>query len=48
MKKTNLCEWCIQGLESHGIKILVGGYVNAKCDDCGDEEDVHECEEIDE
>lgn len=43
MKKTCLCEWCIQGLESHGMKIYVGPYVEAKCNDCGDTENVHEC-----
>lgn len=43
MKKINLCPWCIQGLQSHGMKIFVGDYVEAPCDDCGEEENVHEC-----
>ena len=48
MRKTNLCEWCIRGDESHGIKIYVGQYVDKKCDCCGDTENVHECIEDDE
>lgn len=47
MKKVNLCSWCIQGLTSHGIKIYVGSYVEAKCDECGEEDAVCECIEED-
>lgn len=48
MRKRNLCPWCIQGLGSHGIKIYVGDVVEAKCDECGEEEDdIRECIEED-
>lgn len=48
MRKRNLCPWCIQGLGSHGIKIYVGNVVEAKCDECGEEEDdIRECIEED-
>ena len=47
MNKRILCPWCIQGLSSHGIKIYVGDYVEAKCDECGDEDDCRECIEED-
>ena len=44
MKKKNLCVWCINGLKSHGMKIYVGDPIEAKCDDCGEEDDdVYEC-----
>ena len=47
MMKRNLCSWCIQGLSSHGIKIYVSDYVEEKCDECGDDDNVHECIEED-
>ncbi len=47
MTKRNLCPWCIQGLGSHGIKIYVGDSVEAKCEECGEEDDCRECIEED-
>lgn len=44
MHKMNLCSWCIQGLRSHGLRIYVGDYVEAKCDECEEYDDtVNEC-----
>lgn len=47
IRNRNLCPWCIAGLESHGIKIYVGDSVEAKCDECGEEDECRECIEED-
>lgn len=41
--KRYMCEWCIQGHESHGERIYVGRYTDERnCEFCGDKEEVHE------
>ena len=47
LRKRNLCSWCIFGLRSHGIRIYVGDAIEAKCDECGEEDECRECIEED-
>lgn len=42
IEKHCLCEWCIQGHMSHGIRIFVGDYTNELCEVCDETENVHE------
>lgn len=42
MKLINLCPDCICALQSHGDKLYVGDYVEAKCEFCDLDEDVSE------